>query len=379
MLKTLRQHQLYAKFEKCEFWMRSVKFLGHVVSAKGISVDPLKIEAVMKWKQPKTVTEVRSFLGLVGYYRRFIQDFSKLAEPMTKLTRKGVKYEWTDKCEKSFQEFKRRLTSAPILITPSVGVGYDIYTDASKNGLGCVLMQHGKVVAYASRQLKIHEQNYPTHDLELAAIVFALKIWRHYLYGETFDLYSDHKSLRYIYTQKELNLRQRRWIEFLKDYDFRLHYHPGKANVVANALSRKIYKGDIERAQMYQLVDQYELGIKTNQGQIVLCSMSSKPDLLQQIKEGQVRDKELIKLKSKLNLKGDSDFRMDMDNILRFKDRICIPRDDQMRKVIFDEAHQIKYTLHPGGDKMYQDLKKNYWWKGMKKNVAEYVAKCLTC
>ena len=134
---------------------------------------------------------------------------------------------------------KRRLTSAPVLIVPDRGQGYIVYYDASRSGLGCVLMQSGRVVAYGSCQLKNHEQNYPIHDMELAAVVFALKIWHHYLYGEEFEVYSDHKSLKYIFTQRDLNMRQRRWMEFLKDYDFTLHYHPSKENVVADALSRK--------------------------------------------------------------------------------------------------------------------------------------------
>ena len=140
---------------------------------------------------------------------------------------------------KAFQELKRRLTSAPILIVPERGQGYTVYSDTSKVELGCVLMQSGRVVAYGFRQLKNHEQNYPTYDMELAAIVFALKIWRHYLYGEQFEMYSDHKSLKYIFTQWDLNMRQHKWMEFLEDYDFTLHYHLGKANVVANALSQK--------------------------------------------------------------------------------------------------------------------------------------------
>ena len=239
VLQTLRDNKLYAKFEKCDFWKEEVKFLGHVVSKDGVSVDPSKVEAVMNWKQPTTVTEIRSFLGLAGYYRRFIRDFSSIASSLTKLTRKDVPFMWTADCEKAFNELKTSLTTAPVLTIPSEGGGLVIYSDASHQGLGCVLMQHGKVVAYASRQLKVHEKNYPTHDLELAAIVFALKIWRHYLYGEKFELFSDHKSLKYLFTQKELNMRQRRWMELIKDYDFTLEYHPGKANVVADALSRQ--------------------------------------------------------------------------------------------------------------------------------------------
>ena len=201
-LEILRKEKLYAKFSKCEFWLREVQFLGHVVNHEGIKVDPAKIEAIMNWERPKTPTEVRSFMGLAGYYRRFVQDFSKIATPLTKLTRKNEKFEWNDKCEASFQELRKRLVTAPVLALPDEKGDFVIYSDASLKGLGCVLMQHGKVIAYASRQLKTHELKYPTHDLELAAIVFALKIWRHYLYGEKCEIYTDHKSLKYIFTQK---------------------------------------------------------------------------------------------------------------------------------------------------------------------------------
>nr|GFD03655.1 putative reverse transcriptase domain-containing protein [Tanacetum cinerariifolium] len=163
----------------------------------GITMDPAKVEAITKWLRPKTVTEVRSFLGLAVYYRRFVEGFSLLALPLTKLMRKGEKFFWNEEREKSFEELKRRLVSFPVLTLPSGTGGYQIYSDASKKGLGCILMQHGKVIAYASRQLKPYEENYPTHNLELAAVVFALKIWRHYLYGETCDIFTDHKSLKY--------------------------------------------------------------------------------------------------------------------------------------------------------------------------------------
>ncbi|WMV50137.1 hypothetical protein MTR67_043522 [Solanum verrucosum] len=238
VLQRLREEKLYAKYEKCEFWLKEVAFLGHVVSGDGIKVDPKKTDVIRNWPRPLTPSDIRSFLGLAGYYRRFVNGFSSIASPMTKLTQKKAKFEWTDECERSFQTLKDKLVSAPILSLPNGLEGFVVYCDASRVGLGCVLMQNGKVIAYASRQLKVHEKNYPTHDLELAAVVFALKIWRHYLYGVHVDVFTDHKSLQYVFTQKDLNLRQRRWLEFLKDYDMSVHYHPGKANVVADALSR---------------------------------------------------------------------------------------------------------------------------------------------
>ncbi|XP_059658365.1 uncharacterized mitochondrial protein AtMg00860-like [Cornus florida] len=207
VLQTLRDNRLYAKYEKCEIWLPKVKFLGHVVSGGGVSVDPSKIKVVMDWERSKSVFEIRSFLGLAGYYRRFVQDLSRLAAPMTRLTRKGIKFVWNEACELAFRELKTRLTTAPVLVIPERGLGYVIYCDALRDGLGCVLMQTERVVAYGSRQLKTHEQNYPTHDLELAAVIFSLKGWRHYLYGEKFEVFSDHKSFKYLFSQNDLNMR----------------------------------------------------------------------------------------------------------------------------------------------------------------------------
>jgi hypothetical protein len=239
VLQRLRDHRLYAKLSKCEFWLREIKFLGHTISQDGISVDPEKVREVMDWKPPTTVRQIRSFLGLAGYYRRFIPDFSRIAKPMTELLKKGVKYDWSQKCEDAFHTLRQHLTTAPVLAQPDNTKPFEVYCDASGTGLGCVLMQDNRVIAYASRALRPHEQNYPTRDLELAVVVHALKIWRHYLMGAHFNIYTDHKSLKYIFTQADLNMRQRRWLELIKDYDLEVHYHPGRANVVADALSRK--------------------------------------------------------------------------------------------------------------------------------------------
>ena len=249
--------EVFSKIDLRSGYHREVSFLGHVILKGGIAVDPSKVDVVLWWESPKSVFENRSFLGLVGYYRRFIEGFSKLALPLTQLTRNGQAYVWDAKCEKSFQELKKRLTSVPVLILPNPKESFVVYCDASKMGLGGVLMQNREVVAYASRQLKVHEKNYPTHDLELVAVVFVLKILRHYLYGSKSEVFSDHKSLKYLFDQKELNMRQRRWLEYLKDLDFQLSYHLGKANVVADALSRKSLHMSYLMVKELELIEQF--------------------------------------------------------------------------------------------------------------------------
>jgi hypothetical protein len=191
VLQRLWDHKLYAKFSKCEFWLKTVKFLGHTISHDGISIDPSKVQEVMDWKPPKSVHQIRSFLGLAGYYRRFIPDFSRIAKPMTELLKKEVKFVWSEACEKAFHTLRQHLTSAPVLVQPDNSKPFEVFCDASGTGLGCVLMQEGRVIAYASRALRPHELNYPTHDLELAAVVHALKIWRHYLMGNHCNIFTE--------------------------------------------------------------------------------------------------------------------------------------------------------------------------------------------
>jgi ribonuclease HI len=253
VLQNLRDNQLYAKFSKCEFWIGKVPFLGHIISNRGILVDPTKVKEIMEWSVPTTVTEIQSFLGLAGYYRRFIEGFSKIAKPMTSLLEKRREFKWDEKCQDSFDQLKKRLMSPPVLVMPDLQKGFDIYCDACGQGLGCVLMQEGHVIAYVSRQLWKHELNYPTHDLELAAVVHALKIWRHFIMGTKCQVYTDHKSLKNIFTQQDLNLRQHRWLKLIKDYDLEIHYQPGKANLVADALSPKKH---VHSAIVAQLPDE---------------------------------------------------------------------------------------------------------------------------
>ncbi|KAA3484283.1 DNA/RNA polymerases superfamily protein [Gossypium australe] len=202
---------------------------------------------------------------------------------MTRLLQKDVKFEWTNKCQQSFDRLKALLTEAPVLVQPELGREFIIYSDAYLNGLGCVLMQEGKVVAYASRQLKPHERNYPMHDHELAAIMFALKIWRHHMFGEKFHIFTDHKSLKYLMSQKDLNLSQHWWLELVKDYDLVIDYHLGKANVVADALSRKSMSSWRAMNTKLSLSDD---------GSIIV-ELKARPMFLQQISEAQKDDTKL--------------------------------------------------------------------------------------
>ncbi|KAI3742549.1 hypothetical protein L1987_60234 [Smallanthus sonchifolius] len=324
ILELLSNENLYAKFSKCEFWIREVHFLGHVINKKGIHVDPSKIEAIKNWEAPKTPTEVRQFLGLAGYYRRFIENFSKIALPLTTLTQKEKKYDWSDKQESAFQLLKQKLCSAPILSLPEGINNFVVYCDESHQGL----------------------------------VVFALKIWRHYLYGTRCTIFTDHKSLQHIFDQKELNMRQRRWVELLNDYDCDIKYHTGKANVVADALSRK------ERVKTLCVG---ALGLTIHTSLTTQIRMAQKKAL----KEKNIQNEALRGIIKQLESKSDDTF--------YFMDRICVPSNGNLHGLIMDEAHKSRYSIHPGSDKMYKDLKELYWWPNMKGDMATYVSKCLTC
>ncbi|GKB83253.1 putative reverse transcriptase domain-containing protein, partial [Tanacetum coccineum] len=254
--------------------------------------------------------------------------------------------------ESAFQLLKQKLCEAPILALPEGNDNFVVYCDASHQGLGVVLIQREKVIAYASRQLKPHEENYITHDLKLGAVVFAFKIWRYYLYGTKCTVFTDHKNLLHILDQKELNMRQRRWLELLADYDCKIRYHPGKANVVADALSRK---ERIKPLRVRSLV------------------MTIHPKLPSQILKVQIEALKEENIKAE-NLRGmDKAFEIRHDRTRCIKNRSWLPLFSNLRDLIMHESHKSKYSIHPGSDKMYQDLKKLYWWPNMKAIIAEYV------
>jgi hypothetical protein len=326
------------------------------------------------------VSKIRSFLGLAGYYRRFIEGFSKIVKSLTSLLEKGKEFKWDEACQKCFKELKERLTTALVLIMPDIHKGFDVYCDASHLGLECVLMQEGKVIAYDSRQLWKHEKNYPTHDLELAVVVHALKIWRHYMIGNKCKIFTAHKSLKYIFTQKELNLSQRRWLELIKDYDLEIQYHPGKANVVADAFSRKSQVNNITTHLMAQ-----ELCLEMEQLNLCMLNnmeatdMEVESTLEQEIRKVQESDEKIKEIKTLIGLGKAPDFTEDEQGTLWFKKRICVPEIEHLCQLILREAHDSAYYIHPGSTKMYQHLKEKYWWYGLKRDVATHVALCDMC
>ncbi|GJU03063.1 putative reverse transcriptase domain-containing protein [Tanacetum coccineum] len=304
ILELLKKEELHAKFSTCEFWLPKEQFLSHVIDSRGIHVDPAKIESIKDWASPKTPTEIRQFFRFLLYLPKIHRGFLKtLAKPMTNLT--GIR---------------------------SVCLGRQ--TEASVSTLKQKLWSREKVIAYASHQLKIHGKNYTTHDLELGAVVFAFKIWRHYLYGTKCTVFTDHKSLQQILNQKELNMRQRHWLELLSDYDCEIRYHPGKANVTEARKPENIKNEDVRG---------------------MLIENSKDPEKLR-----------TEKLEPRT------------DGTLCLNGRSWLPCYGDLRTVIMHESHKSKYSIHPGSDKMYQDMKKLYWWPNMKADIATYVCKCLT-
>eukprot|EP00253_Pinus_taeda_P017239 PITA_17239 len=359
VLQTLREHQLYGKFNKCDFYKEQIQYLGHIITKEGIAVDPEKIKTIMDWPTPKDVADIRSFMGLAGYYRRFVEGFSRVAYPITSLQKKGKAFRWTADCQRSFEQLKHLLTTTPVLCVADPEKEYVVCTDASKEGVGGVLMQEGKVIAYESRKLKEHEQKYSAYDLELTAVIHALKMWRHYLIGRKFLLMTDHHSLTSYLSQPTLNARQARWVDFLGNFDFEIKHLKGKENRVADALSRKVHCiYEIGISQGWSTLDQ-EIEEAATQDQIYL----QKRHLVQN------SDARSIQQGYTLNAAG----------MLCFQKKIYIPNQSSIKEKILDENHRSPYAGHPSYQKLITSLRKEYYWPGMKKDVVEYLARCLEC
>jgi hypothetical protein len=291
------------------------------------------------------------------------------------MLKKENKYVWNDACDEAFKLLKKLLTTSPMLAQPDTDKSFIVYCDASGTGLGGVLMQECQVISYSSRQLRRHEEHYPTHHLELSAIVMALKTWHHYLLGNVVHIYTDHKSLNYTFTQPNLNMRQRRWLELIKDYELEVHYHPGKANVVAHALSHKSLCNYLPAVRLTK--KESSTRVLPN---LSLFNITLMPNFSDEIIAAQKNDEGMDHSKRRMQ-EGDPKvacFREHVGGTLWFKERLVVPKKKALKKKILDEAHISWYSIHPQSTKMYHDPRQQFLWIRMKHEAACYISECDT-
>ncbi|HJS83264.1 MAG TPA: reverse transcriptase domain-containing protein, partial [Nitrososphaera sp.] len=362
VLQVLREHRLFGKFSKCSFFQSEIEFLGHVVSSNGVYMEKKKMQDIQEWPSPKSVQEVRSFLGLAGFYRKFIKNFSKISSSLTELLKKDARFSWTEQHQRTFDELKLAVSTAPVLIIPDPKLPFVVGTDASGYAIGATLSQdQGKglqPVAFLSKKMLPAERNYPVHEQELLAVICALREWRHYLHGSRFKAITDHKSLKYLQTQPCLSARQVRWSEFLQQFDMEIEYQQGKSNVVADALSRRA-----DHATGHTLV---------NSG---ITEISWGNTLLQQIKDGYQQDpvcKEILEDNRNEDLTI-------TDGLIYKNERVYIPNDLSIKTQLLTEAHDAKVSGHVGVSKTIQLLSRDYYWPDMRKDINNYVKSCYKC
>src|SRR5271163_2641241 len=368
VLETLRKHQLYAKANKCELVRQKVEYTGHYISKEGITVDPRKITTIKDWPAPTNVSEVRSFLGLASYYRKFVQGFSAIAIPLTALLHKDKTFQWTTPEQTAFDALKEKLTSAPVLLLPDPNKSFTITTDTSDFAIGTVLTQDkGKgeqPVAYESRKLFPAEQNYAVHEKEILAIVHAIRLWRMYLEGRRFTVITDYASLEYIKTQTNLSRRQARWLEILQANDFEVRYRPGKTNVIADAFSRQSHLAAISTLTTHLADDQtFEEGYQKDRYFAPILEILQHPDDADEKEKAQARNFELRN--NRIYLKKDQ--------------RLAIPFNKQLRTHILREHHDIEIAGHLGIDKTIEAATRFYYWSKMGKDIKKYIQTCDTC
>ena len=338
---------------------------------KESKIDPAKVHAVKEYPQPTNVSEIRSFLGLANYYRRFIHDFATIAEPLHALTRKNVIFKWTSEQEKAFTTLKFLLTSTPVLATPNFEQPFIVRTDASDKGIGAVLMQQEndlfRPLCFESRKLKPAEIDYPVHEKEFLAIVYALKKWRHYLEGSDFKVITDNRALEFIRSQKEPHGRIARWIEALQGFNFVIEYKPGTTNKVADALSRHPVEGKeivtVIFTTEYQPPKKFIKEIKK-----IAKQDSHYQQLIKRIK------RRIPEVTKKYKIKDDSIYLIDKKN-----KRLFIPNDRKLITLLLSEHHDTPIAGHFSSEKTYENLYKNFYWSKMRKDVYEYVKSCDSC
>lgn len=361
VLDTLRKHKLYAKLSKCHLYQSSVSFLGHIISSNGVQMEPEKVKAIQDWPTPKSVQDIRSFLGLAGYYRKFIQNFSKISSPLTELLKKDVSFEWTTRQEQAMNELKQAIMTAPVLINPDHKLPFTVVTDASGFAVGAALCQDQgnglQPVSFMSKKMLPAEKNYPVHEQELLAIICALKEWRHHLHGNHFKVITDHRSLKYLQTQTHLSARQTRWSEFLQQFDFTIEYQEGKTNVVADALSRRPDHS-------------------TNQ--VNTSTTVEVKSIMDQIKSSYSNDSGCRQYFDDIT-KFESDGFSITNGVLYKDDKIYIPNSESLRTQLLNEAHDVKINGHVGVAKTLELLKRQFYWPKMQQDVKDYIGSCVKC
>jgi hypothetical protein len=356
ILGVLRREKLYANLKKCRFMQESLVFLGFVISADGVKMDPEKVRAILEWPSPRSITEVRSFHGLATFYRKFIRNFSSIVAPVTDCT-KGREFSWAKEAEESFQYLKKKVTEAPVLALPDFEKVFEVDCDASHVGIGAVLSQEGKPIAFFSEKLNDVRKKYSTYDIEFYAIVQALRHWKHYLVPKEFVLFTDHIALKYLNTQKKLNTRHAKWVSFLQGYNFFLKHKSGKQNQVVDALSRRVVLLNIMETEVVgfdAIKDLYE-------------SDSDFWEVVDQLKNPVPGNADSVH----------GDYLMQDGYLFKGK-QLCIPI-GSMRENIIREFHSSGMAGHFGKDKTIALVEDKYYWPKMKRDITRFVERCRVC
>jgi hypothetical protein len=387
VLEILRKERFYVCKAKSSFNQTETKFLGHIVGTDGVKPDPQKVEAVRNWSEPKDVHHVRSFLGLANYFLRFMQGYATLAQPLTHLTKSKVKFEWTPRCQEAFDGIKDCLIRAPCLASPDVNKPYTVVSDASTVGIGAVLLQDERPIAFTSRKLSPPELNYSTGEQELLAVVHALNVWRCYLEGPQFTVVTDHCPNTFLQTQQNLSRRQARWSEFLQRFNFTWSYREGRTNV-ADPLSRNpvsptlalltaAEQGCEKRGQ--RRVDGQPSPATPPSGAWKTRYSSatfSLPSLLRStILEAYTTDEWL----RDANSQDSTRLSANPEGFFLKENRIYVPANDLLKRSIMHELHDSPYVGHGGEKKTLRAIERLFWWPDLRSDVHQYVSTCTIC
>jgi hypothetical protein len=348
ILPIMEEQSLYAKESKCEFGMTEVLYLGHIIGAKGVQVHQEKITTIMEWPTPKTLTELRGFLGICTYYRKFVKGFSQLCAPLTDLTKKGA-FKWSEEAQVTMEKMKKVMSTCPVLALLDFGLPFTLECDASREGIGAVLMQNMQPLAYESRKLKGPELLYNIYDKEMLAIMHALAKFRQYLVGARFVVKSNHNSLKYLLEQKDLNERQQKWVSKIQAYDFDIEFVKGKNNAVADALSR--------RPSIFAMT-----GMSVDWKDHLVVEYA-KDQFACQLLDEQIQD---------------DNFKI-MKDLIYYKGRIFLVPGSAFKAKVLHACHNSPVAGHQGISKTYRQVRERFSWKGLKEDVIEHVKECTTC